>query len=101
LRWKLLVATSLVAALIGAGGSFGFSYAVLRFSNHLPSRLTLLMLEELVPLAFSLSAGFFVYRHTARRRKLQALIAVLLSIILAQTLIRFVMPFIPFFKRLN
>jgi hypothetical protein len=99
LRWKLLVAASLVAALLGAGGSFALSYALGRFSQYRPAGFTRLMLAELLPLALSLSAGFFVYRHTARRRKLQTLVAVLLSIALAQTLIRFVLPLLPYFNR--
>jgi hypothetical protein len=98
LRWKLLIATSLVAALVGAGGSYGLIYGYIRISNHIPSTLTLVILGEAIPLAASLSAGVFVYRHTARRRKLQALLAFLLSISLAQIFIRFIMSFMPYFK---
>ena len=36
----------------------------------------------LIPLSISFFAGFFVYRHTARNRKIQAMITVLLSALL-------------------
>jgi branched-subunit amino acid ABC-type transport system permease component len=99
LRWKLLVITSLAAAIVGAGGSYGLVYAVMYFSpGTRSSPLALLLCAELFPVAASVYAAVFVYRHTARRRKLQVLIVVLLSLVLSQTLIRFVMPLIPFFR---
>jgi hypothetical protein len=99
LRWKLLVITSLAAAIAGAGGSYGLVYAVLYFSpGTRSSRVILFLCAELFPIATSVYAAVFVYRHTARRRKLQVIITVLLSLVLSQTLIRFVMSLIPFLQ---
>jgi hypothetical protein len=98
LRWKLLVVTSLAAAVAGAGGSYGLIYTVLYVSRqNRPSTFTLFLLAEVFPVAASIFAGIFVYRHTARRRKLQVFLTVLLTLTLSQALIRFVMSFVPFF----
>jgi peptidoglycan/LPS O-acetylase OafA/YrhL len=42
-----------------------------------------LLASAAVPLALAGLAGFFVYRHTARRRKTQAVLAVLLALSLS------------------
>jgi hypothetical protein len=94
-RWKLLLAASLVASVVGAGGCYGLVYAVRRLSQLHPSALTALVISELVPVAASVSAAVFVYRHTARRRKLQAVLTLLLGLALAQVLIRAVAVFAP------
>ena len=88
MRWKLLLPASLAAALLGACVSYGLGYALYHFRRPYPSALTLLTLAELIYLVLSVSASVFVYRHTARRRKLQALITLLLSLLLAHALIR-------------
>ena len=96
MRWKLLVIASLAAAIVGAGGSYGLIYAVLYLSRQSrPSAFTLFLLAEAFPAAASIFAGIFVYRHTARRRKLQVFLAVLLTLILSQALIRFVVSSMP------
>ena len=38
---------------------------------------------ELLPVLTSLGAGVFVYRHTARRRKLQAVLTIILSFLMS------------------
>ncbi len=80
MRWKLLIITSLVAAIGGAGGSM----ALLRFVSccGLLKPIPLFIIVELLPLATATGVYIFVYRHTARRRKLQAILTVLLSLIL-------------------
>ncbi len=98
MRWKLLVATSLVAAVGGAGASYGLVYALFYFSKLHPASPAIIFYAQLPPLVTSASAGFFVYRHTARRRKLQTLMAVLLSLVLAVTLIRYILPHMPYFN---
>lgn len=99
MRWKLLIATSLVAALIGANGSYGLLYFQYHFRRAYPSALTLLILIELVPLIMSISAGIFVYRHTARRRKLQVFITVLLCLLLSHAFLRLAVALVtPFYK---
>ena len=100
MRWKLLSLTSLVAALISAGTLLAFLYWMSGFTQPLREHSlsvpgTLMIGLAAIPLVIFSAAAIFVYRHTARRRKLQALTTVLLSIILtlgvlriAQTLLR-------------
>jgi len=100
MRWKLLSLTSLVAALISAGTLLSFLYWRNGFTQPLSGHSlrapgTLMIGLIVIPLMIFSAAAIFVYRHTARRRKLQALTTVLLSIILtlgalriAQTLLR-------------
>lgn len=82
MRWKLLIITSLLAALVGAGGTLGLALGLIG-STQRPKAIDLyVVLTFLVPAASIFFASFFVYRHTARRRKLQAFSTALLSIIL-------------------
>ena len=81
-RWKLLIITSLVAALLSAGGMYLLTYLLDDYLT--PSRVSLgygvgLLL---IPLLVTTLAFIFVYRHTARRRKLQAVLTALASLIL-------------------
>jgi hypothetical protein len=99
LRWKLLAITSLAAAIVGAAGGCGLIYAALYSGRQdRPSTFTLFLLAEVFPVAATVFAAIFVYRHTARRRKLQVLLTALLTLILSQALIRFAMSFLPFFR---
>jgi hypothetical protein len=93
LRWKLLLIASLVAALLGAGGSY-ILFDVLRHFNviNLRSINAKLAFFELLPLIMSLGSGIFVYRHTARRRKFQAILTIILSLIVSQLLMYFAVP---------
>jgi hypothetical protein len=83
LRWKLLIIASLVAAIVGAVGAYGVAYAFYHFPYGYRHTLLLEICGDAVPVAASLFVGVFVYRHTARRRKLQVVITVLLSFLLA------------------
>jgi uncharacterized membrane protein len=87
LRWKLLVITSLIAALIGAAGSYSL-FQILAYYNHnyFPV-ITKYALAEAFSFVTSGLAAIFVYRHTARRRKTQALITFLLSLFLFQAIL--------------
>ena len=83
MRWKLLIIASLVAALVGCGlwstlviGAFGNARTLARNDWLLFSTMVL-------PLAVSVYAGIFVYRHTARRRKTQATITVAFALLLS------------------
>ncbi len=71
---------SLLAALVGAGGSVALAH-LLSVTTRDPGALLVAALG-LIPLAAVIYASYFVYRHTARRRKLQATATALLSIIL-------------------
>jgi len=100
LRWKLLVIASLAAAVVGAVGGYAGAYAFLHIVQpHPPATFRLYLCGEAVPLVSSLLAGIFVYRHTARRRKLQVVVTVLLSIFLSQPLIGLLVAKFPFFHR--
>lgn len=85
MRLKLVIIASLLAAIIGSGsaiailvwtlGSVARAITEPQFYHH---DWTLLL-----PLFFAVLAGLFVYRHTARRRKLQAVMTVVLAILLS------------------
>jgi purine-cytosine permease-like protein len=87
MRWKLLLIASLVATLVGTGAPLAI---VLGFSglNDQPDGPGILIYSTLlIPVAAIAAASFFVYRHTARRRKLQAMLTVLLSTFLILTIL--------------
>jgi hypothetical protein len=81
MRWKLLIIASLLAAIVGCAlwcvlaiGLFGSAAALAR------NDWTFLC-SFVIPLSVSVVAGFFVYRHTARRRKTQVVVTVLLALL--------------------
>ena len=82
MRWKLLIAASLLAAAAGSGAF----YAAWRFllapwgAGRAPLWATALSL--LAPLGAITFAAVFVYRHTPRRRQLQAAATALLASLL-------------------
>ena len=94
MRLKFVLLASLVAAVIGAGAclliivaALGSWRAALPPSSY--QHPALVFLAVLVPPWISaISAGFFVYRHTAHRRKLQTLITISVAVIIAMLLIR-------------
>ena len=83
MRWKLIAITSLLGALI-AGGAWclltiaGFNRLGVFFSH--PG---IVLISMVIPIFLSLFAAIFVYRHTAQRRKTQALITMVLTLLLA------------------
>jgi hypothetical protein len=82
LRWKLLIVASLAAALVGAGACYSAAYFILDTSRNLRVSGWLAAATLLVPLAAITYASIFVYRHTARRRTLQAVSTALLALML-------------------
>jgi len=82
-RWKLLIITSLVAALINAGGMRALAYWM-RGSTTPPGAMPSGVIFGVIsiPLVFTTLACIFVYRHTARRRKLQAALTALFALVL-------------------
>jgi uncharacterized membrane protein len=87
MRWKLVIITSLIAAVVGAGGALGLALG-LTGSTRRPSAIDLYaMLMLLVPVVAVFFASFFVYRHTARWRRAQAISTALLSTLLTLTLL--------------
>ena len=82
MRWKLVVLSSVAAAFIGVGL---WSLLVILFFGSawkLAHSNSNLLASTLIPLGVAIFSGFFVYRHTARRRRLQAIVTVLLSVVL-------------------
>jgi hypothetical protein len=81
MRLKLVFAAAALAALVGAGSCIALVLGV--FSIQAWSRPGLLAASTLLlPIATIVSAAIFVYRHTARRRKLQAFLTTLIAILL-------------------
>jgi len=86
MRPKLVVGVSLLAALLGAGSSIAIVFGL--FSSLTPvTKPGLIVLATFVlPLATIIFGSFFVYRHTARRRKLQAFATAMLATFLTLAL---------------
>ena len=82
MRWKLMIAASLLAAVVGAGAALAVTRFALGSAPLVPAPGWLTTVALLLPLAANTFAAIFVYRHTARRRTLQAAATVLLSITL-------------------
>lgn len=88
MRWKLVLIASFLATLVGAGGALGLVLGLMGSTIRLAvpaDRYSLLAL--LVPVAAIGFASLFVYRHTARRRKMQAFLTALLSTLLTLTVL--------------
>ena len=82
MRWKLLILASLIAAIAGVGLALAIVLVGYGSLKDLAAHNLLFRLTLTIPLIMDAVAGFFVYRHTARRRKLQTTLAVVLTFIL-------------------
>lgn len=81
MRLKLVLAASVLAALVGAGSCTALVLGV--FSVKALSSPGLLVASTLLlPIATIVFAAIFVYRHTARRRKLQAALTTIIATVL-------------------
>ena len=89
MRWKLSLIASLVATLVGAGAPLGIVFGLSGPANHLIEPNIFILSTLLIPVAAITAAGFFVYRHTARRRQIQAVLTVLLATLLTLTVLIF------------
>ena len=79
MRWKLLIAASLLSAAVGTAACYAAAYYFLS-----PSNMSVVVpLALLAPLGAITFASVFVYRHTPRRRALQAVATALLASLLA------------------
>jgi hypothetical protein len=82
MRPRLVIVVSALAAVVGSG--LCFAIVLIAFSS-LKALLTpnfLILLTLLLPLATIVYSSIFVYRHTARRRKLQAFLTGVLATVL-------------------
>ena len=86
MRLKLVLISSLVAAIVGAGSAIAIILSVFSSLRPVTTPGLLVLSTCLLPILTILLSAIFVYRHTARRRKLQAIltatIALLLTILL-------------------
>ena len=81
MRLKLVFLASLLAAVVGSGSCIALVLGV--FSRQAVSSPGLLVASTfLLPLATIVYASIFVYRHTARRRRLQAFLTLVLATLL-------------------
>jgi len=87
MRLKLVIVASMLAAILGAGSCIVIVF--LAFASFKPfTNPGLLVLSTfLLPAASTIFAAIFVYRHTARRRKLQAALTVLIATLITLCLL--------------
>jgi uncharacterized membrane protein len=85
MRWKLLLITTLLATIVGAGLTLFLVYALVRPVESLVRPSVFSLAALLIPVAAITFAAIFVYRHTARRRRLQAMLTALLASVLTLT----------------
>jgi len=82
MRLKLVVGASLLAAIIGAGSSIAIVYVTFSSLKSISAPGLIAGASFLLPVIAIVLASIFVYRHTARRRKLQAMLTALVAIAL-------------------
>ena len=82
MRLRLVFLSSLIAAVVGAGGAITIILFVFSSLTPLMKPGALVISTFLLPLLATFIASIFVYRHTARRRKLQAALTTLISLLL-------------------
>ena len=82
MRLKLVLISSLVAAAAGAGSAIAIIVSVFSSLQAITSPGLLVVSTYLLPILTTLLASIFVYRHTARRRKLQAILTATIASVL-------------------
>jgi hypothetical protein len=82
MRWKLLLIIVVAATATGFGGWLAVTIGVFGKAAELVRQPLWFLLSLLIPIAMIVFSGLFLYRHTARRRKLQAALAAILVAIL-------------------
>lgn len=83
MRLKLVLIASLLAAVVGSGTAIAITLG--RFASLTPVYTPdfLVLSTFVLPIAAIILASVFVYRHTARRRKTQALLTGILAAFLS------------------
>ena len=97
MRLKLVLICSLIAAIAGAGSAIAIIVSVFSSLHPIASPDLLVVSTYLLPILTTLLASIFVYRHTARRRKLQAILTATIASIL--TILLFVVASIVIARR--
>lgn len=87
MRWKLLLIASIIASLIGSGATLGIILVLAGSSRPFASQDIVALSTLIIPIAMVIAASTFVYRHTSRRRKTQAMATALLTSLLTLAII--------------
>ena len=82
MRLKLVLVSSLVAALVGAGSAIAIIVSAFASLRPITTPGLLVVSTYLLPVLTIFLASIFVYRHTARRRKLQAILTAAMALLL-------------------
>ena len=82
MRLKLVLVSSLIAAVVGAGSAIAIILFVFESLKPITTPGLLVLSTYLLPVLTTLLASIFVYRHTARRRKLQAVLTTIVALLL-------------------
>ena len=81
MRLKLVIISALIATVVGASPAFVILLST--FSSDAPTVLSPFVVASfMLPLLTTLLASIFVYRHTARRRKLHAMLTAIIALLL-------------------
>ena len=86
MRLKLVILASLIAALLGAGLAIVLVLLMFSTQSSMSTAGPVVFAIYLFPVLTTLLAAMFVYRHTARRRKLQAALTTMMSFLLSLAL---------------
>ena len=82
MRLKLVLISALIAAVIGAGSAIAIILYVFSSFKPITTPGLLVVSTYLLPTLATLLASIFVYRHTARRRRLQAALTAIIALVL-------------------
>lgn len=83
MRLKLVLLASFVSAVIGSGASIAIILGRFSSVERLSAPDLLAVSTFILPIAAVVLGAVFVYRHTARRRKTQALLTGILAMFLS------------------
>jgi drug/metabolite transporter (DMT)-like permease len=86
MRLKLVILASLIAALLGTGLAIVLVLFMFSTLSSMSTAGPVVVGVYLLPVLTTLLAAVFVYRHTARRRKLQAALTTIMSLLLSLAL---------------
>ena len=82
MRLKLVLISALIAALVGAGGAITIILSAFSSFTAVTAPGLLVVSTYLLPTVATILASVFVYRHTARRRRLQAVLTAIIALLL-------------------
>jgi hypothetical protein len=86
MRFKLILIVSMVVSIVGSAGTAFLLYVSFGSIEFTRPRGFWLISSCVMPAILVLTGGFFVYRHTARRRALQAMLTIVISVFIILSL---------------